>query len=748
MKSNTKKRLIAFMLCMVLVLSSTISAFADEPQNTDSQSQAEVVTEPTADEPQNTDSQSQAEVVTEPAADEATEDTTTEDVSTENTITEDVSDTPDIEIPSKKEWSVQVGNATVKVNGSADALPADAQLSVTEITSEDEVKEIEKAVEEKAIEEQFSIKNIFSYDIKFLVNGSEVQPTTPVQVSVDTPEIVSNENTAVLHVDDNNVAEDMNGAVDGEGKVVFDAPHFSKYVIVQKGKSKVNVTIEYYDDTQTPKAMIYASKKELSPGESISNYDIADNWNINWAEKSTTDGKFESISNLDEIQVVSDCIIRVYYTPQEKTLAGSTTFYDYTVKAGKQDGSWGFSDTYYSFNQLTNDKSPKVSENKKLIAGTNDSNVGQNYPEYQQYKISLPALNGFTESTDKTKIEVSAAGIYAIKAEETGFTYKTATAYVGFGEPYPALTNAEVTAKKSPTTVDKTVADDDHVVAIGDIVTYTIEAYVPFLDAANTENRTFTITDKIKGAEYYLAGPNAVNSVTMEGKDGQVGEIVVNEDGKGFTVNLNTLVADTDNPNAGKKITVTYTAKVTKTTVENKAGSHAAGVDYGADNVPVKLFTGELVLLKYGDGNVNNALANAEFVLYKDGEEVPLTFTKQENGKYKYAPDAEDATATLVTDENGMIDVEGLDVGSYHFEETKAPEGYSINTDGKTLTLTVNGDVATAKLYNEGQLNDTKLSALPSTGGIGTTIFTIAGCVIMIAAAGLFFASRKKSDNK
>ena len=240
MKSKIKKRLIAFMLCMVLVLSSATSAFADEPQNTDSQSQAEVVTEPAADEPQNTDSQSQVEVVTEPAADEATEDTTTEDtttedtttedtttedtttedVSTENTITEDVSDTPDIEIPSKKEWSVQVGNATVKVNGSADALPADAQLSVTEITSEDEVKEIEKAVEEKAIEEQFSIKNIFSYDIKFLVNGSEVQPTTPVQVSVDTPEITSSENAAVLHVDDNNVVIDLGGIHSAAGKTV------------------------------------------------------------------------------------------------------------------------------------------------------------------------------------------------------------------------------------------------------------------------------------------------------------------------------------------------------------------------------------------------------------------------------------------------------------------------------------------------------------------------------------------------
>ena len=146
-------------------------------------------------------------------------------------------------------WSQDVGDTTVNVTAEAGALPADAQLSVTEITSEDEVKEIEKAVEEKAIEEQFSIKNIFSYDIKFLVNGSEVQPTTPVQVSVDTPEITSGEDAAVLHVDDNNVAEDMNGAVDGEGKVVFDAPHFSTYVIAQKGEPKFNVTIEYYDDS-------------------------------------------------------------------------------------------------------------------------------------------------------------------------------------------------------------------------------------------------------------------------------------------------------------------------------------------------------------------------------------------------------------------------------------------------------------------------------------------------------------------
>ena len=357
----------------------------------------------------------------------------------------------------------------------------------------------------------------------------------------------------------------------------------------------------------------------------------------------------------------------------------------------------------------------------------------------------VAAINGFTETTDKTKIEVSAAGVYAIKAEETGFTYKTATAYVGFGEPYPALTNAEVTAKKSPTSVDKIVADGDHVVAIGDIVTYTIEAYVPFIDAANTNNRIFTITDKITGADYYLAGPNSVNSVTMEGKDVQVGTIVVNEDGKGFTIDLRELVADTANPNAGKKITVTYTAKVKEVTVENTAGSHTADATYGGNNVPVKLFTGEITLLKYGDSDEANVLKDAKFEVSKDEAATPLKFKLQENGNYRYAPDAEDASTVVKTNAEGKIVVEGLNVGTYHFKETKAPEGYSINTDGKDITLTQTG-VATAIVKASDKLNDTKLNALPSTGGIGTTIFTIGGCAIMIVAAGLFFATRRKTQ--
>ena len=63
---------------------------------------------------------------------------------------------------------------------------------------------------------------------------------------------------------------------------------------------------------------------------------------------------------------------------------------------------------------------------------------------------------------------------------------------------------------------------------------------------------------------------------------------------------------------------------------------------------------------------------------------------------------------------------------------------FTVSYEGEKIT------VSDAK--NETQIMNTKISNLPSTGGIGTTIFTIAGCLIMVTAAGLFFASRKRTN--
>lgn len=359
-------------------------------------------------------------------------------------------------------------------------------------------------------------------------------------------------------------------------------------------------------------------------------------------------------------------------------------------------------------------------------------------------------------ATDKTSLNVTSAGVYAFDAEKDGYTYKVATAYVGFEyyETAPTLRSTEVAAKKSQLIVTKTVNDDNKAVEIGQEVEYTITTYVPYIDANNASTRTFKITDEISGAAYLLNEAGKVDGTVMMGNAPVAGATIVpTADGKSFEINLDSLVADTDNPNAGNLITVTYKAKITELTATNEAKGHKSDVEYAGDNVG--LYTGSITLTKVDANNANKKLPNAEFTVQKYnadnttlGEALKFDLV---NGVYRYNPESTRTNATtVVTDTNGEVKVEGLDVGKYHFTETKAPNGYSINEAGKDILLGLGDGVteATANFVATGDLTlkDSQLSALPATGGIGTTIFTIVGCGIMIAAAGLFFASRKKEN--
>ena len=119
----------------------------------------------------------------------------------------------------------------------------------------------------------------------------------------------------------------------------------------------------------------------------------------------------------------------------------------------------------------------------------------------------------------------------------------------------------------------------------------------------------------------------------------------------------------------------------------------------------------------------------------------------EETGVYKVATPEEIADNNIKKFENvvaidGVVTVKGLDEGTYDIVEEKAPDGYSIvEVESKTIE---EGEDATVNITFD--VVNTKLSSLPSTGGIGTTIFTIGGCLIMIIAAALFFASRRKEN--
>ena len=83
-------------------------------------------------------------------------------------------------------------------------------------------------------------------------------------------------------------------------------------------------------------------------------------------------------------------------------------------------------------------------------------------------------------------------------------------------------------------------------------------------------------------------------------------------------------------------------------------------------------------------------------------------------------------------------------------KEIEAPEGYSVNTRVSTATLTLgkNETSAGAVLTSTTDMRDSKLSSLPSTGGMGTYLFTIIGVVVMAGAAGAFFISRRKGSEE
>lgn len=400
-------------------------------------------------------------------------------------------------------------------------------------------------------------------------------------------------------------------------------------------------------------------------------------------------------------------------------------------------------------------QNPDATKNTELNIPANTTAITNSEIDKALSTIKNNPSAKWTGATDKTSLTVTSAGVYAFDAEKTGYTYKVATAYVGF-ENYktaPTLRDTEVAAKKSQLIVTKTVNDGDKAVAIGQEVEYTITTYVPYIDANNASTRTFKITDEISGAAYVLKAGKVDGTVMMGNAPVAGATIVPTADGKSFEINLDSLVADTDNPNAGNLITVTYKAKITELTATNEAKGHKSDVEYAGDNVG--LYTGSITLTKVDANNANKKLPNAEFTVQKYnadnttlGEALKFDLV---NGVYRYNPESTRTNATtVVTDTNGEVKVEGLDVGKYHFTETKAPNGYSINEAGKDILLGLGDGVteATANFAATGDLTlkDSQLSALPATGGIGTTIFTIVGCGIMIAAAGLFFTSRRKEN--
>lgn len=289
-----------------------------------------------------------------------------------------------------------------------------------------------------------------------------------------------------------------------------------------------------------------------------------------------------------------------------------------------------------------------------------------------------------------------------------------------------------VVAKFTSIPVEKTGqdADGDDVVEIGQKATYTIKTFMP------SEVESFELKDTLTGAKY----DKETVKVTIGGEEVKLTEEMVTFDDEKNTMTID-LSSELDG-NAGKAVVVTYDVTITGTKVNNTVeygdGKHEA-------NSNVTFYTGSIKLTKYEDAG-KTPMAGAKFVVFKNTDDG-LQYAVVEDGNIK-SWTADKATATrLTTSEGGVIQVNGLNLGKYSFEEVEAPDGFTINTKKPEVEVTRENTTAEAELKPAATtMNDTNIIGLPSTGGIGTTLFTIGGIVIMVVAAALYFANRKKTE--
>ena len=347
-------------------------------------------------------------------------------------------------------------------------------------------------------------------------------------------------------------------------------------------------------------------------------------------------------------------------------------------------------------------------------------------------------------------------------------------------------TNVTANIKGDLPTVDKKVqvdgtGKDATDAKIGDTLTFTLTSTIPDMSAYDTY--TFNFKDTLsKGLTF-----ERVTSVTI---DGVAAPLTVGTD---YTVTTptapdNTLtVAMNDfknkqQANAGKKITVTYTATLNENAVVGGAGNpNSATIQYSnnpssngtgeSEPSKVRVFTYGFTVDKYtGDKYTDAAtrLAGAEFTLTpKNG--TAMSFVQvaagsaTANAVYRVAKAGEKGTTTITTPANGKVVFQGLKNGEYTLTETKAPAGYNklasaigVKVDGKnngtdttdaTVAITYNNDNGSS--YNQTASNgvipvENKSGViLPGTGGMGTIAFTVIG--VLVIALGVAWTLKRKN---
>lgn len=563
-------------------------------------------------------------------------------------------------------------NVKVTLTDPAD-LPDNAELSVTPVELS---QEAEDQITEEAIKEKKAIEKIHAYDIKFLVDGEEVQPGATVKVSVSLNDEKKIKDADVYHVDENDNVENMDGSVAKNGDVEFETTHFSTYVIVNNSPSrKVKVTLQHYCNN----IRIYADTvRHIEVGGKIPDYRATENYNIEKVEV-VKEGEGEKPQVLDkdkyEVRVASDTVVKIYYTPKQSTESGDVVFYDYQVNPG--NGKKGINDSSHY---------PENSEEKnRMIMGTKDQTKLDNYNAggdknknantYNGKEVMTGLVTGLSDDYKTVLWKVDQPGFftddhvsddegkqkytnYKLLFSKTGNNYKL----TGVKQPGDSVFNcredgSEFLPLKNP------IHDDKEGGQFYFGMRYDIE---------------FKLGDYVGPLNYKFTGDDDL-WVLLDGK------VVIDVGGIHEAVDGSTDLWEDLGLEKGKEALTdeekNKTHRLTVLYMERGAFKSNCKMDFtipdarfvNVENVPLA----DITLHKVDSKGKGVSGAKFKLVNDKGGETYPVT----------------------TSDAKGNVTFNNLKEGTYTLTEAVAPDGYVASKEAYKVEVTVSGDKATAKLY-------------------------------------------------
>ncbi len=297
--------------------------------------------------------------------------------------------------------------------------------------------------------------------------------------------------------------------------------------------------------------------------------------------------------------------------------------------------------------------------------------------------------------------------------------------------------------------VDKTNVD------VGQTVTFKITGKVP--DYTGFTKYTYLITDTMTNG---LTFKDDVK--VMVGSEDKTNDCTITYDATNAPQTFTVSIPVWDRKyEIGANIEVTYTATVNKDAIaiisSNKAKltySNDPTTDEVTDSQTEeqKVYTSKIVIDKFETGKQETVkLPGAEFVLYKKvpgaSGEVTQYYKQDDTTKAVTWVNTIAEATTVKTGEHGEAFFEGLADGTYYLVETKAPAGYNQLTGPQEVKV-AGSTTDTTKLSVTAEVANNTGTLLPSTGGMGTTVFYVIGAVLGGGAGVLLVTKRRMSQEE